>query len=399
MNNNVFQHVAESLNFMRCDFAVLGATGMQGRIVARDLLERGFSVLLCGRDRSRVERLLKRFGRAKFAYFDARDIAQTAKVIARAKSSVVVNCVEGDWNVHILKACMVAGASCVDLGSDIEMTKEQLGLHSELRRRGVVSITGCGSVPGVGNVMLRYAVPKFDRIDSVGVGFNWDSNIKEFVVPFSIQSIIEEFTSPAPVIRNGRVRRVSPMETLVMASHRGVGRGYQFNVGHHPEPYTFYDFCRKKGVRNVEFFAGFPEHSFRAIQSMIDFGWGDKVPVMIGGVKVRPVDVLTETLKRIGMPKGYTEKENLWVTLVGKQGGRKKEMLMECIVPTLKGWEDAGCNVDTGIPASIIAQYVRDGVIEQKGSFAPEQVVPPEKFFVDLKRRQMRVYENGKLIN
>lgn len=36
---------------MNFDFVVLGATGMQGRIVVRDLLEKGYSVLLCGRDK------------------------------------------------------------------------------------------------------------------------------------------------------------------------------------------------------------------------------------------------------------------------------------------------------------------------------------------------------------
>lgn len=33
---------------MAFDFIVLGATGMQGRIVSRDLLETGYSVFLCG---------------------------------------------------------------------------------------------------------------------------------------------------------------------------------------------------------------------------------------------------------------------------------------------------------------------------------------------------------------
>ena len=42
------------------DFVVLGATGMQGRIVTKDLLESGYSVLLCGRDKKRVEKILKK---------------------------------------------------------------------------------------------------------------------------------------------------------------------------------------------------------------------------------------------------------------------------------------------------------------------------------------------------
>lgn len=50
---------------MNFDFIVLGATGMQGRIVSRDLLETGYSVLLCGQektgDETMVSHLLNRY--------------------------------------------------------------------------------------------------------------------------------------------------------------------------------------------------------------------------------------------------------------------------------------------------------------------------------------------------
>ena len=72
---------------------------------------------------------------------------------------------------------------------------------------------------------------------------------------------------------------------------------------------------------------------------------------------------------------------------------------MECVVPTIKGWEDAYTNIDTGMPISIMAQMVKKGIIEEKGSFSPEAVVPPQPYFKELRKRQMQVFENGKLIN
>ena len=99
------------------------------------------------------------------------------------------------------------------------------------------------------------------------------------------------------------------------------------------------------------------------------------------------------------MPKGYTETENLWVLIKGKHNGKAKEIMMECIVPPLKGWEDAGCNIDTGMPASIMAQMILKKVITKPGSYAPESIVPPGLFFKELRKRKMLVYENGKVIN
>ena len=384
----------------REEFIVLGATGMQGRIVSRDLLEKGYHVLLCGRDAGRVNGLLKRYKNSSYQSFDARDMSRTTSMLKESDAKVVINCVEGDWNLNLLTACIVARKHSLDLGSDIPMTKNQMKMHLNLKKKGLTHITGCGSVPGIGNVMLRHAVHAFDSIDTVEVGFNWNSNIKKFVVPFSIQSIIEEFTSPAPVIVNNKMNKINPMDSIIVASHHKIGRQPQFNVGHHPETYTFYRHCKGKGIRTVKFYAGFPRHSFDAITQMIELGYGGKEPIQYTcGDKIKPIEFLTEVLKNLPVPEGYKEKENLWVEIKGKRNRKNKEILMECIVPTLEGWEEAGCNIDTGMPASIMAQMISKGEINERGSFAPEDIVPVKPFFEELSRRQMIVLENGKRIN
>ena len=383
---------------MRFDFIVFGATGMQGKIVTKDLLENGYSVLMCGRDEKRVEHLLKKYKKTAFEHFEATDIHHMVEIIKMFEAKVVVNCVEGDWNMNILKACIRAGVNVIDLGSEIPMTKEQLAMNSLLKKKGIISITGCGSVPGIGNVMLRYAAKKFDSIDTIECGFSWDSNIKKFVVPFSMQSIIEEFTDSAPIIQNSHFVKTNPMDTIENDRHREIGVEKCFFV-RHPETHTFYYYFKNHGVKNVRFYAGFPEHSFQVIKALIDTGMGSEEWINYKGFKLKPVELLTEVCKNIQIPQGYREKENLWVKILGKKKGKSKTILMECIVPTLKGWEDAGCNIDTGMPASIIAQMIKNEIIPEKGSFAPEAVVPPEPFFKELRKRKMIVYENGKQIN
>ena len=386
---------------MKYDFCVLGATGMQGRIVTRDLVESGHTVYIAGRDKKRVEHLLKKYkGKTAFEYVDLEDIKNTAKVIKNSGANVVVNCVEGDMDLNSLKACLKAGVHSIDLGSDIPMTKDQLAMHSTLKKAGLIHITGCGSVPGIGNVMLNYAGKKFDKINRVEVGFAWDSNQKVFVVPFSMESIMEEFTAAAPYIHNKRTYKVKPMNSIVTVYHRAIGKEKEFKVGHHPETFTFHKFTKDKGVKNIDFWAGFPDHSIKAIQTFIDTGFNNSTPRKCAdGACVAPNEFLTEILKDLGYPKGYTETENLWVLIKGKHNGKNKEILMECIIPPLKGWEDAGCNIDTGMPASIMAQMILKGVIKNPGSFSPEFIVPTEPFFKELRERKMLVYENGKVIN
>jgi len=379
---------------MKFDFVVFGATGMQGRIVTRDLLENGYSVLLCGRGKSRIEHFLRKYKKTGFEYLDLKDINRATEIIKKSGASVVANCAEGDWDLNSLKACLKAGVSSVDLGSEIPMTKEQLKLDKEHKNKNIIHITGCGSVPGVGNVMLRYAAEKFDKIHEIEVGFAWDSNIKKFVVPFSIPSIVEEFTDPAPLIINKKMVNVKPLDSIVTAYHKSIGREKCFHV-RHPETYTFYHYYKNKGLKNVKFYAGFPDHSFNVIKNLIDLGLASEEDIDYKGMKIAPVDFVTEVLRDLKFPDGYKEYENLWVEIFNGN----KVIKMECLVPTLAGWEDAGCNIDTGMPASIIAQMIKTGVINKPGCYAPEAIVPPEPFFRELRKRKMHVLENGKIIN
>ncbi len=83
---------------MKFDFAILGATGMQGKIVSRDLLENGYSVLLCGRDKKRLKKILGKYKKTAFKYIEMKDISRVATIIKKSGANVVVNCVEVDWD-------------------------------------------------------------------------------------------------------------------------------------------------------------------------------------------------------------------------------------------------------------------------------------------------------------
>lgn len=387
---------------MSFDFIILGATGMQGRIVARDLLETGYSVFLCGwektEDKKIVSHLLNKYRkRTDFRYVEARRIKTVSDAIKKSGSDVVINCMEGDWNYEVFKACAAIGVNCIDLGSEIPVTRRQFSLDKIMKRKKISGITGIGSVPGIGNIMMRYASEKLDKIDEVSLGFAWNSNKKEFVVPFSIESVLEEFTDPAPTVENGKFRYSIPLQNVMHRSRKYVGAQKEIIV-RHPEQYTFLNYFRKKGLKNIRFYAGFPEHSFRMIASLIKLGFASKKPINYFGAKIRPMDFLTQMIKDLGMPERYTEKENLWVHVAGSKNSKKKEILMECLVPPLRGWESAGCNIDTGFPTSILAQMVKKGEIEKKGSFSPETGIPTSVFFRELRKKNIRIYENGKEI-
>lgn len=385
---------------MKYDFVVLGADGMQGLIVTKDLLQKGYSVLAADLYKTKISKLLKQFGnnKAVFKYIDLRSIEQTIKLLKSSGSATVINCADMYWNLNVYKSCVAAKMNCVDLGSWIELTRQQLKMDKDFKEIGKIAITGCGSVPGIGNVMLRYASEKFDELNGVEVGFSWDSNIKKFVVPFSMKSILEELTYDPRIVENGKWVKRKPLETVRERNYRGIGKQKCFLV-QHPELFTFFYYFKSKGLKNVKFFAGFPQHSLPKILALIDMGFHSDKPMRIEGLKIAPFDLLAPVLKRLNSPDGYKEQENLWVDIHGIKDGKQKNILMECIVPPVVGWEDSGCNIDTGFPAVIMAEMINDGRISQPGSFSPEAAVPFNDFFGEIRKRSFVVYENGKIIN
>jgi len=380
------------------DFLIFGAGGMQGKIVIKDLLEKGYRLFVSNFYQSHIDDIKEKFSIEDYELADLRDIKKTIAIIKKVKPFLVINCAEADWDLNVYKACLKAKVHVIDLGSDIPMTKKQLAMDSAFRKQKLIAITGCGSTPGINNIMLDYAVGLLDSIHTANAGFAWNSNIKEFVVPFSMPSIVEEFTVPATMMKNGKWIKKKPLDTVKGRRYQEVGRNKCFLV-RHPEPYTFYFYYKDKGLKNIKFFAGFPSHSFSMIHSLIKLGLASKEKIQVNSSLVQPIELLTEVLRSAEIPEGYKENEVLWVEAIGKKDNKKKEIFMECIADTLPGWEDAGCNIDTGIPASIIAQMVIKKQIKAWGSFAPEAVVPKEEFFKSLKEYRMDVYMNGKLIN
>ena len=384
---------------MKFDFVVIGATGIQGRIASMDLLQNGYSVLLCGRDKKRIEFILKKYKRTKFKYLELRNFNDIVKILKESGSKIVLNCAEGDWNLDVLKVCIRLGINYLDLGSEPPMTKEQFALNGKLKKKNLIAITGCGSTPGTNNIMLRYIAEKLDSIDTVDAGFAWNSNLNVFVVPFSIESIMQEFTDDAIVLEDGKFVKKKAQSYSTYKYFREIGRQRSFVVSWHPEPYTFYCYLKSKGLKNSKFFSSFPDHSYNKIMELIELDFGSKKTININERHIKKIEFLKEALKDLKIPKGYREKENLWVEITGKKNKHIHNIRMECIATTLKGLEWATCNVDTGMPASIIAQMVKKDIITEKGSFSPEMVVPPQPFFKELAKRKMYVYENGKRIN
>ncbi len=397
---------------MNYDFVVLGANGTQGKIAARDLLESGYSVLLCANDDYGLDNLID-YEKADFALFnlekvdpkkiavrsdEVKNLSSLKRILKKSGAKVVVNCMIDDFNLPVSELCLELGTNYLDLDSEDWVTREQFKHSRKYEEKGLIGITGAGSTPGITNVMLRYVRPEFDTIEEVKVGFAWKSNMDEFVIPFSLDAIDAEFKREATVLENGKFVKRRPEECNEEFDYFQIGKQKTFYTDH-IEHNTFYEYLKDAGIKNIHVYSSFPEYSYNTLKKLIKLGFTSKETLELGNKKVRPLDCATEVLRRSPVPENYKEKENLWLKVYGTKDGKETAIEMDAIAETLPGWEEATCNIDTGMPASIIAQMIFDGRIRECGFFSPEFVVPAGVFFEELAARKIWIYKNRKKVN
>lgn len=382
---------------MTYDFIVFGGTGQQGRLCVRDLLESGHRVMIAGRNKLAIGDILKN-KKAGFAYVDLKDENSIATAIRKSGARVVVNCAELIFNVAIMKSCLKAKRSVTDLGGLQYITLEQFKMHEEFKKAGILNITGCGSTPGISNIMVAHALEKFDSVDTINLGFAWNANKKRFVIPYSMHSIFDEFTQSPVILMNGKFVKSNRMVCKGALNFKEIGKQTVYCIVH-SEVYTFARYFKRFGLKNVHYMAGFPEHSFKVIKMLMNLGFNSEKEIEILGEKIKPVDFTDKVLNKLEGGKGYREVENIWVNIEGIKDGKKKHSEINCIVKTTKGWEDNGSNVDTGRTISIISQMLLRKEIDKTGVHGPEACVPHKTFFAELAKRNMFVYQDRKRVN
>ncbi|MEK7099147.1 MAG: saccharopine dehydrogenase C-terminal domain-containing protein, partial [Patescibacteria group bacterium] len=187
-------------------------------------------------------------------------------------------------------------------------------------------------------------------------------------------------------------------EATVSYYYKSIGK-QKTRYTKHIEHHSFYEYLKDAGIQNIAVFSSFPSHSYNALRTLVDLGFTSKEPIQIEGASIKPLDFTMEVARRIPVPEGYTEKENLWLKVFGKKGGKDVTAEMDVVAGTLPGWEDATCNIDTGFPAAITAEMLFDGRLADRGLFSPEFIMPHEPFFSELGKRKIAIYDNGKKIN
>ena len=279
------------------------------------------------------------------------------------------------------------------------MTRRLMNMTDEVSAAGLTAILGMGGTPGITNMLARAAVNKLDRVESIKVQLGCSDDTPSsapLVAPYSIRTILDEFTKQPQVFQDGiwySQQPLSGQEEMVFPLP--VGRAtavYSLHSECATFPITFHD----KGIQHVSFKIAFPTDFMTKLKFLVDLGFGSDEPINVRGVKVSPREVLARLLEMA--PVEDVEPQDCDVLRIVAQGEAEEqrvEITNQIVVLPYKRWGISAGALDTGVPLAIAGHMLATGEISRRGAFGPEMCVPVEAFFTELARYDMHVTETS----
>jgi saccharopine dehydrogenase-like NADP-dependent oxidoreductase len=385
--------------------AVIGS-GAMGRTTIMDLSEcpEVKKILVADYQEKTAKEFASSFKdpRIKGSFVDANEIDKTADLIKGYDA--VCNTAQYYVNLHVMKACLKAGCHYNDIGGLYHTTLKQLELFNDFKKAGLTAVLGMGAAPGITNVLAAYAYNQLDEVEIVrltaaGVDKTDMKGIDVFMPPYSIMTLMEEFSEESLQFINGEYKTLPPLsgkEEIVYPEP--VGPCICIHTLH-SEQATIPSSFKNKGVKEVTFKLGLPLGVRERIMFLASVGLGSKKPVKVGNMEVAPIEVLVQVLdkhikeKLEGVKLNRNAAKCRRAQVIGKKNGRKVEYLVDCMAGIHSRW---GVDCAVGVPPSIVAQMQAKGMIKEPGVWAPEQVIDPEYFFKELVKRELEIWVTTK---
>lgn len=323
---------------------------------------------------------------------NARD--QNALASIMRGSACVVSCVAPELNPSIARAAVSVGSHFCDLGGRLKTIEATLALADEARSQGVWVVPGCGLAPGLANVLCMHGIRSFDEVEAVRVRvgevpleLNPPFN---FQISFSAEKLIEAYTTPVTLIRDGEIVMAEPL----------TGAG----PIHFGEPYgTLERFYSASGL------AGLPQR-LEGVVDTLDYrqiaypGHAEHMRFLIalGLAELRSIDVrTTRTYREVlirqlrkNIPADQPDAVLLRVAVSGTRDGRRQTYLAQLIDTYNEAEQMTAMKRGTGFSASIVAQMLVARDIPGGGAAPPEEIIPAPEFLDELRARGLAIDES-----
>lgn len=352
---------------------VLGG-GRVGGAIVRDLVaEDDFSVLVVDVDPVRVERLTEIGADGVIA-----DLS-TPKTVAKAvqDADLVVGAVPGFMGYRTVEQVLRAGRPVVDISF---FPEDAFGLEELADGAGVACAFDCGIAPGLSNLVLGRLEASLDATHSfhclVGglpVERTWPWEYKAL---FSPGDVIEEYTRPARLRRNGVETTLPALSEVELVEFPGLGSLEAFNTD---GLRSLLRTCETPNM--VEKTLRYPGHAVR-MRILRDAGFFSTKELRAASGTVKPRDV-TEALlfNAWHFEEGEPDLTVMRIVAEGTLAGSRVRHTYNLLDYYNTETETSSMARTTGYTCTAIVRLLADGLWSEPGLVPPEVIGRDEACF------------------
>jgi lysine 6-dehydrogenase len=374
-------------------------TGNIGSVIAKDLVKSIPSVelVIADKNKHRAEQVAIAFDNNKASgieldVFDRKNLLDTI-----GQFDIIVGALPGDVGYRLLKACVDAKVSAVDVSF---MAEDPLTLRKAAAKAGVTIVPDCGVAPGLSHMLLAHGASKLDKVEKaqIMVGGLPEKPLPPlgYTITWSIEGLIDEYMRKARIIRNGKATQVDALDEIEDVEFPGVGKLEAF----------YSDGLRTllqtvKDVNNMaEKTLRYPGH-IEKIRLLRDLGFLDQNSLEVADARLSPREVTIRLLEKKLKKPNIPDILAMLVQVEGTKDGKPAAYSYSILDRYDKKGKVSAMARTTAFTASCVTQLLAEKAVKQKG------IVPPEKLGADddvfrkltsmLKKRGIHIKETKKI--
>ena len=386
---------------------LLGGAGFMGAGIVRDLVsDRAIvditRIRVCDAAREKMEALKQELGDPRLELVDLNVTDPAALNAAIAGADICINCVPTllGFQMTIFEAALSAKVPYIDLGGLGTFTVKQLAEHERFKAAGVTAVIGVGADPGMSNVICRAVADELDEIDKINL--YWAAELvgdenPVLVPPYSVSTVLAEYAHESTQFYDGKHVTCPPMSGREYLDLPEPWGRCEFMHSPHSEQLTvpLADGIKEKGIKEFSWKLHLPHREHEAWVGLVKAGFGDfNDPVEVGGVKVRPLDVLNKVIER--NIKNNADKipsqdshEIHFAVGKGRKNGVETTVTVEVVVKPdamYAPYVDACTSMNGSIAAQLILANPK-----KPGVWAPEEYFDVGAYFKELEKRKFHI--------
>ncbi len=367
---------------------VLGA-GLQGSACAFDLLNNSAveRVLLADVQVGSLPTFLAPFvgNRLATLSLDVRDVA--AVRAAMTQCDAVMSAIPYYFNFPLAQLAVEAGVHFADLGGNTEIVRQQQTLDAKAKARGVSVVPDTGLAPGMVNVIAQHGIDQFEQVERVQLFVGGLPQVPEpplgYQIAYSIEGMIDYYTTPSLVVRDGvpqEVNALSELETVHFPEPLGDLEAFHTAGGLSTMVYRYAGKIASMEYKTLRY----PGHA-RIMEAVRELGLLDTVAVEVKGQQVVPREVFVRVAGE-RLRKGKPDLVALRVVVTGTNGGERSTRAWEVVDHFDAARGITAMMRTTGYTLSITGQLQVMGAIPP-GVHTPDECIPASRYFAMLAER------------